>query len=431
MTVDNYHFKVSSGLKDLIGRDLITNDFVAMFELVKNSFDAHATSVRLFFENDKIVISDNGKGMSRDDILKKWLFVAYSAKRDGTEDQDYHSESGPQDQPFAGSKGIGRFACDRLGKQLFIFSRAASSPIQELEIDWTHFEDDAQQIFGDVGLEIRETEEFPEPHLKPDGDTGTVLEIRRLRSEWNRDRLLRLKRELARLINPFAPHSQQLQIELLVPDEKAMDDDQKQRWEKENKGKNSQELVNGKIENTIMRGIAMAEVAEMENVMGQTLIQVFQSSDDQIARTKQKTIQDVRNRVQKIPNHLEKRLEESGFSGVVQDSSLFSLTHKYRVIKRLARLLPSGHSDQSRFLNAFEQDVIQNRNLLAHAQERMTEDGTPVLYSKISGKSKEKIDDGWMSDCRKKIQEHKSAVDVICTSLKEQFNAEELAGNSE
>ena len=252
MTVDNYHFKVSSGLKDLIGRDLITNDFVAMFELVKNSFDAHATSVRLFFENDKIVISDNGKGMSRDDILKKWLFVAYSAKRDGTEDQDYHSEAGPQDQPFAGSKGIGRFACDRLGKQLFIFSRAASSPIQELEIDWTHFEGDAQQIFGDVGLEIRETEEFPEPHLKPDGDTGTVLEIRGLRSEWNRDRLLRLKRELARLINPFAPHSQQLQIELLVPDEKAMDDDQKQRWEKENKDKNSQELVNGKIENTIL-----------------------------------------------------------------------------------------------------------------------------------------------------------------------------------
>ena len=180
-----------------------------------------------------------------------------------------------------------------------------------------------------------------------------------------------------------------------------------------------------------LRGIAMAEVAEMENVMEQTLIQVFQSSDDQIARTKQKTIQDVRHRVKKIPKHLEQRLEESGLSGVVQDSSLFFLTHKYRVIKRLARLLPSGHSDQSKFLNAFEQDVIKHRNMLAHAQERMTEDGTTVLYSKISGKSEEKIDDGWMSDFRKKIQEHKSAVDVICTSLKKKFGAEELAGNSE
>ena len=43
-------FKVSSGLKSIIGRDLITNDFVAIFELVKNSFDARATKVRVVFD---------------------------------------------------------------------------------------------------------------------------------------------------------------------------------------------------------------------------------------------------------------------------------------------------------------------------------------------------------------------------------------------
>lgn len=245
-------FKISSGLKDLIGRDLITNDFVAMFELVKNSFDAHATLVRLFFENDKIVISDNGKGMSRADILEKWLFVAYSAKRDGTEDQDYHSDARLPDLPFAGSKGIGRFACDRLGKQLSIYSRAESSPVQVLEIDWTRFEDNAKQVFGDVELELREAENFPGSQVKPSSDTGTVLEITGLRSEWNRGKLLKLKRELARLINPFASRSQQLQIELVVPGEKAKDDDQKQQWKKKNKDINNQKLVNGRIENTIL-----------------------------------------------------------------------------------------------------------------------------------------------------------------------------------
>ena len=245
-------FKVSSGLKDLIGRDLITNDFVAVFELVKNSFDAHATSVRLFFARDKIVISDNGKGMSRNDILEKWLFVAYSAKRDGTEDQDYQSGTKLQDRPFAGSKGIGRFACDRLGKKLSISSRADSSSVQVLEIDWTRFEDNAQQVFGDVELELREAEKFPDTHVKPDGDTGTVLEITGLRSEWNRSELLKLKRELARLINPFASRSQQLQIELVVPGEKAKDDAQKRQWEDEDKEINYQELVNERIENTIL-----------------------------------------------------------------------------------------------------------------------------------------------------------------------------------
>jgi len=85
------HFKISTGLKDLLGQDLITNEFIAVFELVKNSFDAHSNEVYIVFEklntpNAKIKIIDTGKGMSRRDLINKWLFVAYSAKRDGTED---------------------------------------------------------------------------------------------------------------------------------------------------------------------------------------------------------------------------------------------------------------------------------------------------------------------------------------------------------
>jgi len=43
-------FKVSSALKDIIGRDLINDDLIAIFELVKNSYDAHATKVDIYFE---------------------------------------------------------------------------------------------------------------------------------------------------------------------------------------------------------------------------------------------------------------------------------------------------------------------------------------------------------------------------------------------
>ena len=80
------NFRISSELKNVIGRDLITDDFVAVFELVKNSFDAHATDVKIVFDfddstNDAIYIIDNGKGMSGKDIDNKWLFVAYSAKK--------------------------------------------------------------------------------------------------------------------------------------------------------------------------------------------------------------------------------------------------------------------------------------------------------------------------------------------------------------
>ena len=75
------HFDVSTGLKRVLGRELITDDEVAIFELVKNSFDAGADTVHLHFSEDRIVVVDNGSGMTYEDLTQKWLFVAYSAKR--------------------------------------------------------------------------------------------------------------------------------------------------------------------------------------------------------------------------------------------------------------------------------------------------------------------------------------------------------------
>jgi hypothetical protein len=42
MTTEKLHFKTSSGIKSIVGKDLITDKFVAIFELVKNSYDAGA-----------------------------------------------------------------------------------------------------------------------------------------------------------------------------------------------------------------------------------------------------------------------------------------------------------------------------------------------------------------------------------------------------
>lgn len=249
--MEQLQFKISSALKDLVGKDLIINDNVAIFELVKNAYDAYAKKVEIEFLDDKIIIADNGKGMSLKDIKKKWLFLGYSAKKDGTEDNDSNGkQTSYRDKirrHYAGAKGIGRFSCDRLGKELLLKTKSVSSNALEIiQVDWTDFEIDQNLEFANinVGHDTLTTSDaiFPEKETH-----GTILEIRRLNDEkmpWNRKRLLDLKHSLEKLINPFAETSD-FCIEIKCNKELAED---KSCIEK---GKHERELVNGILKNSI------------------------------------------------------------------------------------------------------------------------------------------------------------------------------------
>lgn len=199
---EKLHFKVSSALKNIIGKDLITDGFVAIFELVKNSFDANAKKVDLFFNNinvnlnnASIIIQDDGKGMDIEDVKNKWLFVAYSAKKEGID--DYRDEIKSK-RIQAGAKGIGRFSCDRLGRKLTIYTRRnVEDKISKLTVDWDEFEKNMQETFEKVSVDFEYVEECPYKI-----NTGTILEISKLRDTWEADKLVTLRRSLEKLINP-------------------------------------------------------------------------------------------------------------------------------------------------------------------------------------------------------------------------------------
>ena len=234
---DNLQFKVSAELKNILGRDLITSPDIAVLELVKNSYDAHATKVEITFDDDYMSIADNGKGMSMDDLVNKWLFVAYSAKRDGTEDKSYRSKI---KRHYAGAKGIGRLSCDRLAKKLVLTTRSEQGDKTEvLHVDWSLFELNKQTEFDTINIPHETLDTVPSFPLK--SHTGTILEFSELHITWSRDDIKRLKNSLEKMINPFSGTDDDFQIEIIAPHMKEADE----------KVNSPRDKVNGIIENSI------------------------------------------------------------------------------------------------------------------------------------------------------------------------------------
>lgn len=251
------YFKISSGLKNLIGSELITDNFVAIFELVKNSFDANASEVNITFENiysssAKIIIQDNGKGMNYNDLINKWLFVAYSAKKDGTEESDYRNQI-RSNRHYAGAKGVGRFSCDRLGQflNLITIKNVKNAKIENIAVDWKKFEENQKEEFIKIPVEHNELSQN-----KYGIKHGTILEISGIHTEeWNREELKKLKDKLSKLIRPDLNRSSKEKsfiINIIVPDEVQNDLIEKEKFLlKGEEHRIYRNTINGKIENFI------------------------------------------------------------------------------------------------------------------------------------------------------------------------------------
>ena len=253
---DSLNFRVSAELKNILGRDLITSPDVAILELVKNSYDAHATKVEITFDDDYLCIADNGKGMSKDDLINKWLFVAYSAKSDGTEDQSYRSKI--KQRHYAGAKGIGRMSCDRLARYLTLTTRSEGEKTEELTIDWSIFETDKQKEFDSISIPHETLESTP---TFPAGQaTGTILAFRGLRNLWGKDEILAIKKSLEKMINPFSGTDDDFQIEIIAPH--FIDSD---------KDVEGHSRVNGIIENSIA-DILKIKTTKIESVLQEGVI---------------------------------------------------------------------------------------------------------------------------------------------------------------
>lgn len=131
-------FVFSSRFSQLIGRQLISNPIIAVSELVKNSYDADAENITVEFsqlltDNPVLKISDDGDGMTFDDVKSKWMMV-------GT-DNKVHSPFTAKGRRKLGEKGIGRFSVERLARRLQIISSREGDDFSiSFSVDWDEYE---------------------------------------------------------------------------------------------------------------------------------------------------------------------------------------------------------------------------------------------------------------------------------------------------
>lgn len=189
-------FKPRARLLKLIGSELISNEVMALAELVKNAHDADAGCVIIEFNaasapSGEIVIRDDGCGISLETLLENWMQPAGSSKRGKDRTRS------PRGRRMLGEKGVGRFAVDKLGRYLELTSRPEGSDHEVHAIfDWDRFDDDSQ-LLSDI-------ENRYEVRSAGTGKRhGTELRIRGLRTAWTERMFKRLTTRLSRLRSPF------------------------------------------------------------------------------------------------------------------------------------------------------------------------------------------------------------------------------------
>ena len=179
-----------------IGRDLIQDSNAAVVELVKNAYDADSPDVQLEFtvsplhSGYSIVIADHGHGMSRDNVVNKWMVPSTQDKFD--------RRKSPSGRTMQGSKGVGRYAASILGTDLLLETVTPDGEKTTAHFVWKDFE--SAEYLDDVEISLETT-----GVSEPSGTRLTISGDDEFLGEWDQKRFDTLNFELKKLKSPMSP----------------------------------------------------------------------------------------------------------------------------------------------------------------------------------------------------------------------------------
>ena len=187
-------FTVDAALLRELGERLIGRSYIALAELVKNSYDADATNCRIEFGAEEITVTDNGHGMSEREFHDHWMRIGTTHKTD-------RKTSRCLGRPMTGSKGLGRLSVQFLADEMTLESTSTDEPSRYLYafVDWTGIRRGRDLDTVDVLWEMRSgRKEYPGGR-----GTGTRIVLKVLRSTWDTKELGKLGKDVWMLQPPY------------------------------------------------------------------------------------------------------------------------------------------------------------------------------------------------------------------------------------
>ncbi|NVN90314.1 MAG: ATP-binding protein [Desulfuromonadales bacterium] len=137
-------FRTKARAVDHLGQGQIADLPTAICELWKNGYDAYAENLScdLFQEGYKgldspiFTLSDDGTGMSEEDLLGKWIVLGTDSKVRGPQALSEEERLGKAPRIPLGEKGIGRLSVAYLGSPMLMLTKQKDKRCQMLFIDW-------------------------------------------------------------------------------------------------------------------------------------------------------------------------------------------------------------------------------------------------------------------------------------------------------
>ena len=190
--MSDFEIKIDLNVLNHLGMSLYSNTPAVLTEIISNAWDADAQNVEITLDVEKgeVIIKDDGHGMSKDDIINKFLKVGYARREHGRAKSDHLKRQ------VMGRKGIGKLAMFSLANKIQVYSYKKGEQPQAFEVDVK----DLQQSIKESKNYIADSLEIPENLAY-----GTTIKLFELKKAIDRTQTY-LRKRIARRFSIIGPN---------------------------------------------------------------------------------------------------------------------------------------------------------------------------------------------------------------------------------